>query len=238
MIAVSEKAKEDISLYARKKDFVEVIYEGLDLIKHKENNSEDFLNNTFQDNSNNYFKILNIGNLSLLKGQLLLVQAMLTDKLKDKKIQVIFLGDAVYKRDLAYKENLNKFIRLNNSTDKIFFYGYQPDPEKYIINADLIIHCPTIDDCLPMVILESLIHGKIVLATNVGGIPEIIKEGFNGFLCEPNKEDLANKILFIYNNIKDLDFIKSNAENTIIERFNLDVQIKKTEEVYKNILNN
>ena len=72
MIAVSEKAKEDISLYARKKVFVEVIYEGLDLIKHKENNSEDFLNNTFQDNSNNYFKILNIGNLSLLKRAIII----------------------------------------------------------------------------------------------------------------------------------------------------------------------
>jgi glycosyltransferase involved in cell wall biosynthesis len=236
VIAVSEKAKEDILLYIRKENFVEVIYEGLDLLKQKGNYTEDFLNKTFQGGLNNCFKILNIGNLSVLKGQLLLVQAILTDKLKEKKIKVIFLGDAVYKKDLAYKENLDNLIKLNNSTDKFFFCGYQPDPEKYIINADLIIHCPTIDDCLPMVILESLIHGKIVLATNVGGIPEIIREGFNGFLCEPNKEDLADKILFIYKNIKNLDFIKSNAENTIIERFNLDIQIKKTEEVYKNIL--
>lgn len=237
VIAVSEKAKEDISLYARKKDFIEVIYEGLDLIKHKKNNSKDFLNNTFQDDLNNYFRILNIGNLSLLKGQLLLVQAMLTGKLKDKKIKVIFLGDALYKRDLAYKENLNNFIRLNKPTNKFFFYGFQPNPEKYIINADLIIHCPIMDDCLPMVILEALLYGKIVLATNVGGIPEIIREGFNGFLCEPNKEDLANKILFIYKNIKKLDFLRNNAKRTVTEKFNLDIQIKKTEEVYKNIIN-
>ena len=114
--------------------------------------------------------------------------------------------------------------------------GYQNNVKDFMLFSDLLVHCPTLDDCFPMVILESLSLGRLVVATSVGGIPEMIEDGVNGFLCKVDNEDLADKILYAYKNQNKLEHIKENATKTVKEKFTLERQFKKTEEVYYDLL--
>jgi len=93
-----------------------------------------------------------------------------------------------------------------------------------------------LDEGFGLVLLEAFCFEKIVVATMTGGIPEIIEDSVNGFLCKIDKQDLANKILYVCNNRNKLGPIKNNAMKTVKEKFTLEDQIKRTEEVYSNVL--
>lgn len=56
--------------------------------------------------------------------------------------------------------------------------------QKYLKEMDFLV-LPSHNEGMPMVILEALAEGRPVISTHVGGIPEMIKEGYNGFLVEP-----------------------------------------------------
>ncbi len=238
IIAVSQKARDDVAEYLKNTDKAVVIHEGIEKgFINVKFNREIFLNNypklKFKSND---FIILNIGNLSELKGQHLLLESATTKTLEGTNIKFIFLGEAWFKKDLKYKKYLLNFVEQNNLSNRVFFMGFQNNVKDFMIFSDLLVHCPTLDDCFPLVILESLSLGKLVVATNVGGIPEMIEDGVNGFLSKIDKKDLANKILYVYNNQNKLGYIKDNAAKTVKEKFTLEKQFKKTEEAYYDLL--
>ena len=120
--------------------------------------------------------------------------------------------------------------------NKVFFLGYHEDIKKFIDISNVLVHCPVEDDCFPRVILEALSMKKLVIATRVGGIPEVIEDSKNGYYCKNNSDSLAEKILFVYNSEQKLDMIKNNGFNIIKEKFNLEKQIIETERIFQQIL--
>lgn len=79
-----------------------------------------------------------------------------------------------------------------------------------VLNETHILVTPSTTDNLPSVIGEGQSHGCIVMGTRVGGIPELVQDGINGFLCEPNTKDITetlNRILHSGN----LEEISKNA---------------------------
>ncbi len=84
------------------------------------------------------------------------------------------------------KNRLNKIIQIDLSLDDIAV------ADSYL-RSDIFV-LPSIMETQPLVILEAMYAGLPVIATNVGGIPEIIKDGVNGFLVPPNdSEQLCQK---------------------------------------------
>jgi glycosyltransferase involved in cell wall biosynthesis len=80
--------------------------------------------------------------------------------------------------------------------------GWVSDSEKWAIyqKADLLI-LPSYEEGLPYVIIEAMASGLPIISTPVGGIPEVIKEGINGFLINPGDyEALANRIIQLVQN--------------------------------------
>jgi glycosyltransferase involved in cell wall biosynthesis len=240
VIAVSEKAAEDISKYSFVKDKIKVIYDGIDCKDYFSRFKSTGMEKNYMTHANvkDSFKILNIGNLSELKGQQMLLQAVLTDDFQDINYSIFFLGDIYDKRDSGYKKKLQNIIENNKLNERIHLLGFKKEVRDYIALADIVVHCPIIDDAFPRVILESLCFGKIIVSTKVGGIPEMINDGLNGFLCDINEKSLAQKILYVYYNMDKLEFIKKNALKTVKEKFSLENHIKKTEEVYLSLVNN
>ncbi|MFZ3134752.1 glycosyltransferase family 4 protein [Methanothrix sp.] len=88
---------------------------------------------------------------------------------------------------------------------------------------------------LPTVLLEAMASGLPILSTPVGDIPEVIKEGINGyFIRSPvNEKELAQEIEYIYN--LDAKKIKENNTQLVRERFNWDLISSKIFDVYREV---
>jgi phenylacetate-CoA ligase len=93
--------------------------------------------------------------------------------------------------------------------------------------ADMVV-VPSLMENFPIVVLEAMACGKPVVATNVGGIPEIIENRCNGILIPPKNSDaLAKAISLIIENPAQAKRLGEAAVRTIKENFTLDAMVQK-----------
>ncbi len=103
-----------------------------------------------------------------------------------------------------------------------------------IYNQSDIVVVPSLYENFPGVILEAMSCGTIVIASRVGGIPEIIKHEDNGLLFEKNNAvDLKNQIKKILDETVNKKNIQFNARNTICERFDWSNQSEIIDDIYR-----
>ena len=237
VIASSERNADDYRNYSKKKDKVSVIYDGIDVEEFENGYSEHDVYLDYLDSDDKAVRILNIGNISELKGQFLLVRAIASDLLKNIDVKVFFAGDVNFQKDIEYKEKIIDFIKQEELQDKIFFMGFVNNIKDYIRYSDIIVHCPVIEEGLGMVVLQGFCYKKIVIGTDIGGIPEMIDDRVNGFLCKPEPGDVAEKIISVISNMDSLGEIRQNAYIKLKEIFTLEEKVKKTEKIYGELLN-
>lgn len=145
--------------------------------------------------------VLTVCRISPEKGLHYLIEAsrIITEKIPNAKI--IIKGPSSQEK---YKEKLRNLIHKYNLREHITILNYSPYPEipKFMSAADVFV-LPSISEALGMVILEALATGVPVVASRVGGIPSILKNGYNGLLVEPRDvEGLAEAIVRTLSNDK------------------------------------
>ncbi|MEA2015450.1 MAG: glycosyltransferase family 4 protein [Actinomycetota bacterium] len=239
VVAVSDKALEDYVLFADKNRaegrIIETVYDGLDCGQFKKDFEKKDVIKKYRG-SGDEIVILNIGNLTELKGQILLLEALNSGRIKNLDVKVLLLGDVYHKSELPYKKRIKRYILENNLEGKVFMLGYTEDVRSYLKESDIIVHCPIREDAFPRVILEAFCFEKIVIATRIGGIPEMVKDGYNGFLCDVDAGKLADKISYVCSNIDRLDYIGSNALDMVRKKFSVKGQVVELAGIYNKIL--
>jgi glycosyltransferase involved in cell wall biosynthesis len=132
-------------------------------------------------------RFLFIGRLEKQKGLEYLLQAVRILKNQNKKFLVTIVGNG------SQEKNLKKLSKELEIEELIKFEGIIENkliPEQYQ-NADIFI-LPSIHEGFPLVNLEAMASGLPIIATNVGSIPETVKDGVNGILVRPrDAEKLA-----------------------------------------------
>lgn len=225
LIAISELVKKYlINRNPSYEKITEVIYNGINLEKSKYKLSEGEILKLRSENNidSDDFVISVIGRLDKQKGHLLFLESVKDILHQNKKIKILLIGDG------SLRDQIERFIKENNLSNQVIMKGFQPDSEPYIEISDLIC-VPSLWEGFGLVIIEGMIKKKIVLASDVGGIPEIIKDGKTGFLFEPNNKDkFLDKLNYIYNNYGNLNFIRMNAVQLVKLKFD----IKKNSEMY------
>jgi glycosyltransferase involved in cell wall biosynthesis len=90
--------------------------------------------------------------------------------------------------DGNYKDEFERDIKENGMEDKVRFLGYRKDVSSILEASDIFLSC-TMHETFGNSILEGSYHGLPVVATNVGGVPEIIDDKKTGFLVENGNTD-------------------------------------------------
>lgn len=166
-------------------------------------------------------RLLNIGRLSPEKGVSYLIDGVY--KMREKygyDVTLTIVGSGMEESHL--KEKIKK-MGLNGCVKFLGYIPYNSEIINLYRNSDVFI-LPSLTEGVPKVILEALANGLPVIATSVGGIPEIIKDGENGILIPPaDSEAIANAIHRLINN-KNLiiDMIKKGLET--IKEYTLEKQ--------------
>lgn len=146
--------------------------------------------------------------------------------MENNKIKFLIVGDGPKRK---YYEKLTKANNLNN---KIIFTGLRSDVYNFYHKADMLL-LPSRIEGSPGVIMESMLYGVPVISSNITGVRDLIKDNFNGFLCDLNDlESFINKIKILLKNEKLRNKIIKNARETIYKKFNWDINIKKFKELY------
>jgi glycosyltransferase involved in cell wall biosynthesis len=105
---------------------------------------------------------------------------------KGYELDLVIVGDG------PDKEAYQKHSARLNVENRIHFLNDVSDTDLEILynECDLFV-LPSCLEGLPLVLLEAMNYGKPIIATNVGGIPEVVEDGRNGILVNPNFSDLS-----------------------------------------------
>ncbi|RXJ81201.1 glycosyltransferase family 4 protein [Arcobacter sp. F2176] len=199
-----------------------LIYLGVDEVDFlKEEEITNFKQNLDVKNS---FMIGLVGRINEFKGQHLLIDAMKELKAKNLDIKSYIVGHAMSKE---YLEKLKEKVIENNLQDVVNFLGFTKEPHKFMQACDVILMTSK-NETFGLVIIEAMKNNTAVIASNSGGVLEIIDDRKNGLLFEnQNFHDLALKIEELYNDNKLLNILINNAKTKVNEEFNNKKQFEK-----------
>jgi glycosyltransferase involved in cell wall biosynthesis len=119
-----------------------------------------------------------IGRLSPEKGQQIFLEAFQGVVARSPNRRAVLVGDG------PEKERLRQLVRRLGLANHVLFTGHDSHIEELYPALDLVV-IPSLSEGLPNVLLESLLYGRPVVATEVGGIPEILKPAGGGWLVPP-----------------------------------------------------
>ena len=139
----------------------------------------------------------------------------------------------------AYENQIRNFITEKNLTNYVHFHGWVN--QSYVLNqlekSDILL-VSSKHESLPMAIAESMAAGKVVLASNVGGIPEMFENNVSGFLFDLNNIEIPLNVLGELNSNNELiEMISENARKLAVEKFHCKNIAKETIDFYNQILN-
>ena len=159
------------------------------------------------------------------KGLDLLIGAAEIIKAKRPDIKFLIAGKAE-SADLKYEAQLRDMVREKGLEKTVLFAGFQKKFE-FLPALDVFV-LPSDNEPFALSVLEALGSGVPVVAFDSGGTPEVVKDGFNGFIVKDmNKEALAEGILKSYENRAKLKKMGFNAAANIKKEYTLEGQMEK-----------
>ena len=137
--------------------------------------------------------IMHVANLTPVKGHAHLLQAMARVLPECPKVKLVLVGEG------PLRGQLTEMVEQLNLTNHVVFLGKREDARQLLNMADICV-LPSLSEGMSNAILEYMVAGKPVVATNVGGNPELVQNGETGILVDKeNSEQLAKALILLAN---------------------------------------
>lgn len=172
-----------------------------------------------------FFHIVYVGRLEKVKNVAILIQAFA--KIQNSNSTLTIVGDG---RERTELESLVKDLKIE---DRVVFTGFQAEPSQFLSQSDLYV-LPSYSEGFGIAAVEAMFLKIPVLATQVGGVPEFINHGENGWLFNPNSvEDLVEKLTYILSlNTDDRASIGNKGFEDVSNRFTVSKYVENLENLY------
>jgi len=146
-------------------------------------------------------------------------------------IKLLIAGDG------RLKPFLEKIVFELGLDKKIQFLGWINDISDFLNKIDVFV-LPSFIEGTPRSILEAYYHYVPVIATNVGGIPEILQSGKTGFLVSPgNPAELKEKMKYFIDNPEEIITMGKKARDYVIRNHNVKSEVARLENIYLSVIN-
>jgi glycosyltransferase involved in cell wall biosynthesis len=175
--------------------------------------------------------IVTIASLVENKGHRYLFEALAKVIEAHNHVRLRLVGDGPLKSGLL---NYATSLGIEGKTD---FLGLKDDVQEILSNADIVV-LPSIErEGLGISIIEAMCHGKPVIGTNIGGIPELVEDGVNGFLVKPKiSDDLAEKLKVLIDDKGLRGLMGKEGRKRFERKFDVSIMLKKIEDLYRALL--
>jgi glycosyltransferase involved in cell wall biosynthesis len=173
-----------------------------------------------------------IARLTPWKGQEYFIRAIPSVVQKNRNVKFLIVGDAIYD-SLEYKSRLYNLAEELDIKDYVIFTGFRTDIPNILNSLDIFVHASIEPDPFPTSILEAMAYRKCIIATKVGGVPEMIKSNYSGLLINPkSSNDISEAVIKIISNDSLRKQLADNAFLTVKEKFCLGKYVKSFEELF------
>jgi len=168
-----------------------------------------------------------VGRLSEEKGAKYLIEAGSEMKSRDMRFKIIIIGDG------PEREHLFNMVEERRLGKNVLFTGFQENSEEWFPAFDVFV-LPSLTEGTPMALLEAMSMGIPVIASDVGGVPDVIEDGVNGFLVKPkNVFMLASRIDIATRNKSLREAVIRNGLKTIKKDFYIQSWCSELERQYQ-----
>jgi glycosyltransferase involved in cell wall biosynthesis len=219
IISVSKAVESIFDNIIKNKSKLVTIYDAIDVSFFSKNKSKNLIHKEFSMPK----ETLIIGNVAALTSQKDIFTFIDTArKIMDKKtidltIKFVVIGDGPLRLEL---EN---HVDIMGLKDDLFFMGFRDNVEELLPEFDIFL-LTSLTEGLPLTIYEAFATKIPVVATNAGGIAEVIENGKTGFVTNlKDTENLANGVLKILNDEQLSETIKTNAFELVSENHDLKI---------------
>ncbi len=171
--------------------------------------------------------------LNPLKGLEFFLEAaaLLSGQFKDARFLIV--GDSISRE---YRDELEGKAKALGLGTRVFFTGFRTDIPELLGEVSVLV-LPSLAEGLSNVILEGMAAGVPVVATRVGGNPEIVEDGVSGLLVPPRDASaLAEAIGSLIADPGRREAMGRAGQKLAIERFSLEATVAQTEELYERLL--
>lgn len=229
MVTVSDAVKKDILRYDRvSPSKIMVLYNGVDTERFKPGMNFSDARKQFAISKDDVV-IGFVGRLVNSKGLNYLIEAVALLK-NNYNVKLLIVGDG------SLMEELTKMAKNKGLEESVIFTGLRRDITDILSSIDIFV-LPSIKEGFPNSLLEAMAMGKPVVATAVGGIPEVIGHGTNGLLVKPaDVEGLQTAIKLLIDDRLMAKNIGLAARDFIEKNYSITATVRKWETLYRQVL--
>ncbi|MCJ7458299.1 MAG: glycosyltransferase family 4 protein [candidate division Zixibacteria bacterium] len=170
-----------------------------------------------------------LGRLSPVKGHRYFIQAAAEVLKSFQHVKFLIAGEDAQVKSYRLKE----WVKEMRIQDKFIFIGRVETPRKIISLMDIAVVASTGSETIARVALEYMALGKPVVGTEINAIPEVVKNGINGFIVRPeDSRGMAEAMLQLLEDKDKREKFGRASRDLVENEFSLDTFVSKTEEFY------
>jgi glycosyltransferase involved in cell wall biosynthesis len=228
IIAISEGVKNVLVDSGIEAKLIKVIPSGIDFIPFHEAEHSDYLRRELNFGPDDFLVGI-VAHLADHKGHKYLIQAAELLKKESPKIKIIIVGEG------PLHMQLQKQVEQIHVEDMVFFLGFREDIPQILCSLDLFVLSSYLEG-MGTSILDAMACRLPVVATKVGGIPEVVVDGETGLLVPPKRSaSLAKAILKLYKN-KDLaEKMGEKGYRVVHEKFSAESMADRIIDLYNQL---
>ena len=229
VISVSEEAREyHLHISGATADRVSTIYNGIDLSGFLSLDRElerKAVRTEFGIPSDAHL-LTTVAVLRPQKGIQYMIRALPEVLASSPKTYYLVVGDG------SHRNTLIEEAKKSNVNHRVIFAGMRRDVTRLLTASDIFV-LPTLTEALPTVLAESMAAKLPIIASRVGGVPEMVRDGENGCLVEAEDVDgLAAASIHLLNDHQKRVTMGAVGWNIVNQTFNIERQVEKLEDLY------
>jgi glycosyltransferase involved in cell wall biosynthesis len=177
-----------------------------------------------------------IGRISPWKGQHIFLQAAAHVFKGFPNARFVIVGAALFGEN-EYDQEVKRLPNQLGIEDVVEFSGFRSDVDQVIAGLDLVVHASTTGEPFGQVIIEGMAAGKPIVATNGGGVPEIVADGSTGILVPMgDAQAMADAICRILADPARAKEMGIQGRQRVENYFTVELTAGKVEAVFRNVL--
>lgn len=146
------------------------------------------------------------------------------------KTIIVFAGDG------PQEENIRNKIKELKLTNNVFLLGLRHDIPNILKSLDIFV-LPTLQESLPQSVMQAMAMGKPVIATRVGGVPEVVEDGVSGILVESeNPNALSDGIISLLKNKERMKKMGDAGRKIVEGKYSVEAMVERMYNFYESLI--